>query len=71
MLRELAGADRVLKLADAPTPVVMANAFSKQVSLLSRLLQAMDAKSDAEITKSTSTVQYDSDSSTDRTRNNR
>ena len=48
----------------------MANAVSKQVTLLTHLLQETDANSDANITKSASTVQYDSNSSTDRTRNN-
>eukprot|EP00804_Cyclotella_cryptica_P020584 CCRYP_003431-RA/>CCRYP_003431-RA protein AED:0.33 eAED:0.38 QI:0/0/0/1/1/1/3/0/626 len=64
MLKELAGADGVRKLNDAPAPTGTANAVSNQVSLLTQLLQQQHDASDTEHTEAASAVQTDSDSST-------
>eukprot|EP00804_Cyclotella_cryptica_P000999 CCRYP_012348-RA/>CCRYP_012348-RA protein AED:0.11 eAED:0.11 QI:0/0/0/1/1/1/3/0/1327 len=64
ILKELAGADGVRKLNDAPAPTGTANAVSNQVSLLTQLLQQQHDASNTEHTKAASAVQTDSDSST-------
>ena len=69
ILKELAGADGVRKLNDAPAPTGTANAVSNQVSLLTQLLQQQHAASDTE-TECASAVQSDSDSSANHRHNN-
>eukprot|EP00804_Cyclotella_cryptica_P030326 CCRYP_011862-RA/>CCRYP_011862-RA protein AED:0.33 eAED:0.33 QI:0/0/0/1/0.66/0.75/4/0/887 len=64
ILKELAGADGVHKLNDAPAPTGTANAVSNQVSLLTQLLQQQHDASDTDHTEAASAVQTDSDSST-------
>jgi hypothetical protein len=64
MLKELAGANGMRKLNDAPAPTGTANAVSNQVSLLTQLLQQQHDASDTEHTEAASAVQTDSDSST-------
>eukprot|EP00804_Cyclotella_cryptica_P021145 CCRYP_001466-RA/>CCRYP_001466-RA protein AED:0.26 eAED:0.26 QI:0/0/0/1/0/0.25/4/0/985 len=70
ILKELAGADGVRKLNDAPAPTGTANAISNQVSLLTQLLQQQHDASDTERTKCASAVQSDSDSSANHKHNN-
>lgn len=70
ILKELAGADGVRKLNDAPAPTGTANAVSNQVSLLTQLLQQQHRASDTENTECASAVQSDSDSSANHRHNN-
>lgn len=63
MLTELAGADGVRKLHDAPAPLGTAHAVSDHVSLLSQLLQQQTVESDTDASEYASAVQHDSDSS--------
>jgi hypothetical protein len=70
ILKELAGADGVRKLNDAPAPTGTANAVSNQVSLLTQLLQQQHGASDTENTECASAAQSDSDSSANHRHNN-
>jgi hypothetical protein len=70
ILKELAGADGVRKINDAPSPTRTANAVSNQVSLPTQLLQEQHGASDTENTECASAVQSDSDSSANHRHNN-
>ena len=59
MLTELAGADGVRKLHDAPAPLGTAHAVSDHVSLLSQLLQQQTVESDTDASEYASAVQHD------------
>eukprot|EP00804_Cyclotella_cryptica_P012279 CCRYP_013859-RA/>CCRYP_013859-RA protein AED:0.31 eAED:0.31 QI:0/0/0/0.8/0.25/0.2/5/0/913 len=71
ILKELAGADGVRKLNNAPAPTGTANTISNQVSLLTQLLQRQHEASNTERTECASAVQSNSDSSANHKHNNR
>eukprot|EP00804_Cyclotella_cryptica_P011508 CCRYP_017067-RA/>CCRYP_017067-RA protein AED:0.60 eAED:0.30 QI:0/0/0/0.5/0/0.5/2/0/565 len=70
ILKELAGADGVRKLNNAPAPTGTANAVSNPVSLLTQLLQQQHGASDTDNTKCASAVQSNSNSSVNHRHNN-
>jgi hypothetical protein len=71
MFQELAGANGVQKLADAPAPSGNANAVNKQVSLLTQLLEQQTSDSNGEASEYTAAEQLDSNSSNDKSRRGR
>jgi hypothetical protein len=63
ILKELASADGVRKLTDAPTPCGHASAVTDQVSLLARLLHQQTPESDVDVTEGASAALSDIKSS--------
>lgn len=63
MLKELAGADRVLKLMDAPATRGSTNVITNHVSRLTQLIQQQTMESNADATEHESTAHSDSNSS--------
>jgi len=70
ILKELAGANGVRNLNNAPAPTGTTNAVSNQVSLLTQLLQQQHGVSNTDNTECASAAQSDSDSSANRRHNN-